>query len=131
MALLAEHLGAADDAVVGGVGGQAGAQRLIFLQHDAQPPAGLLDRHAVGIDNDVAAVKVAVLGNWEKDAAGEIIDSLRACHAGLPVLVLTDGDALMNLVAYWRDDVPEGWEPPADAASDRVAGNSVKQLPVA
>jgi hypothetical protein len=38
------------------------------------------------------------------------------------LVVLTDGDALMNLVAYWRDDVPEGWEAPAGAASDRVAG---------
>jgi hypothetical protein len=38
------------------------------------------------------------------------------------LVVLTDGDALMNLVAYWRDEVPEGWQPPAGAASDRVAG---------
>ena len=39
-------------------------------------------------------VKVAVLGNWEKDAAKGLIDALRSCHSGLPVLVLTDEHAL-------------------------------------
>lgn len=39
-------------------------------------------------------VKVALLGNWDKDAAGGIIDSLRGCQPGLPVLVLTSEDAL-------------------------------------
>ena len=39
-------------------------------------------------------VKVALLGNWDKDGAAEIIDALRSCHPGLPVLVLTDGDSL-------------------------------------
>jgi len=39
-------------------------------------------------------VKVALLGNWGAEPAGEMIDGLRACHAGLPVLVLTEGDAL-------------------------------------
>ena len=43
-------------------------------------------------------VRVAVLGKWDKDATSEIIDSLRACHTGLPVLVLTDGDALPRAV---------------------------------
>ncbi|HEU5481724.1 MAG TPA: sigma-54 dependent transcriptional regulator [Sphingomicrobium sp.] len=39
-------------------------------------------------------VKVALLGNWDENGAGEIIDALRSCHPGLPVLVLTEGDAL-------------------------------------
>jgi DNA-binding NtrC family response regulator len=39
-------------------------------------------------------VKVALLGNWDKDRAGEFIDTLRSCHPGLPVLVLTDEDEL-------------------------------------
>lgn len=39
-------------------------------------------------------VKVALLGNWDSDTAGEFIDTLRSCHPGLPVLVLTEGDAL-------------------------------------
>jgi DNA-binding NtrC family response regulator len=43
-------------------------------------------------------VKVALLGNWDKAAAGDIIDALRSCHPGLPVLVLTDGDALPDAV---------------------------------
>jgi DNA-binding NtrC family response regulator len=43
-------------------------------------------------------VKVAVLGNWDKDAAGELIDSLRSCHSGLPVLVLADGGELNHAV---------------------------------
>jgi DNA-binding NtrC family response regulator len=36
-------------------------------------------------------VKVALLGHWDNSTGGELIDSLRACHAALPVLVLTDG----------------------------------------
>lgn len=39
-------------------------------------------------------VKVALLGNWGGGSAGEMIDGLRACHPGLPVLVLTEGDVL-------------------------------------
>ena len=39
-------------------------------------------------------VKVSVLGNWEKDAAKGLIDALRSCHPGLPVLVLADEHAL-------------------------------------
>jgi DNA-binding NtrC family response regulator len=39
-------------------------------------------------------VKVALLGSWEKEGAAEMIDALRSCHPGLPVLVLTEGDAL-------------------------------------
>ncbi len=39
-------------------------------------------------------VKVALLGNWDRDAAAEVIDALRSCHEGLPVLVLADGESL-------------------------------------
>lgn len=36
-------------------------------------------------------VKVALLGNWDRDSASQIIDALRSCRAGLPVIVLTEG----------------------------------------
>ena len=39
-------------------------------------------------------VKVALLGNWDRDSAAQIIDSLRSCRAGLPVIVLTRGDSV-------------------------------------
>jgi DNA-binding NtrC family response regulator len=39
-------------------------------------------------------VKVALLGNWDEDGAGPIIDALRACHSELPVLVVADEEAL-------------------------------------
>jgi len=39
-------------------------------------------------------IKVALLGNWGGDSASEMIDGLRSCHSGLPVLVLTDGGEL-------------------------------------
>lgn len=39
-------------------------------------------------------VRVAVLGHWDAESSAGIIDALRTCHAGLPVLVLTDEDAL-------------------------------------
>lgn len=37
-------------------------------------------------------------------------------------VVITDGEDLMNVVLYWRDDVPEGWTAPEGAPSDRIAG---------
>jgi DNA-binding NtrC family response regulator len=36
-------------------------------------------------------VKVALLGHWDPQIGGALIDSLRSCHSALPVLVLTDG----------------------------------------
>ncbi|MCL6678258.1 sigma-54 dependent transcriptional regulator [Sphingomonas sp. RG327] len=39
-------------------------------------------------------VRVAVLGNWDPDGTGAIIDALRSCHAQLPVLLLADEEAL-------------------------------------
>lgn len=47
-ALLLQGQRAADDAVVRRVGGQAGAELLVFLEDDAHAPAGLRDGHAVG-----------------------------------------------------------------------------------
>ena len=35
-----------------------------------------------------AEVKVALLGNWDRDSAARIVDGLRSCRAGLPVIVL-------------------------------------------
>ena len=39
-------------------------------------------------------VRVALIGNWDPQASVELIDALRGCHAGLPVLVLTESSAL-------------------------------------
>lgn len=38
------------------------------------------------------------------------------------LIVFTDGDPVMNVVAYWRDAIPEGWEPLPGAPSERMAG---------
>lgn len=38
------------------------------------------------------------------------------------LVVFTDGDAVMNVTAYWRDRIPAGWKPPAGAPSPRLAG---------
>ena len=43
-------------------------------------------------------VRVAVLGNWDSEQAPALIDALRACHPGLPVLVLTDENELPRAV---------------------------------
>jgi hypothetical protein len=40
-------------------------------------------------------------------------------------VVITDGDALMNVTLFWRDEIPEGWTPPPGAPDRRIAG----QLP--
>ena len=37
-------------------------------------------------------------------------------------VVITDGDALMNMTYFWRDGIPEGWQAPPNALSNRVAG---------
>ncbi len=36
-------------------------------------------------------VRVALLGHWDPQSGGALIDALRSCHGALPVLVLTDG----------------------------------------
>jgi hypothetical protein len=38
------------------------------------------------------------------------------------LVVITDGDTVMNVEVFWRDDIPAGWVPPADALSNRTAG---------
>jgi len=40
-------------------------------------------------------------------------------------VVLTDGEALMNVVYFWRDEIPADWQPLPGAPSRRIAG----QLP--
>jgi len=37
-------------------------------------------------------------------------------------VVITDGDTVMNLTLFWRDEIPKGWEAPPGASSVRVAG---------
>lgn len=37
-------------------------------------------------------------------------------------VVITDGEHLMNVVLFWRDQVPEGWQPPEAAPDRRIAG---------
>ena len=37
------------------------------------------------------------------------------------LVVITDGARNMRLVAFWRDRIPDGWQPPAGAASRRIA----------
>jgi hypothetical protein len=41
------------------------------------------------------------------------------------LVVITDGERLMNVVAFWRDAIPRGWERLPGAPSRRIAG----QLP--
>jgi hypothetical protein len=38
------------------------------------------------------------------------------------LVVLTDGDVLMNVVAYWRDEIPSGWKQVEGTPSGRIAG---------
>lgn len=37
-------------------------------------------------------------------------------------VVITDGDKLMAVTLFWRDDIPRGWKAPAGALSNRIAG---------
>lgn len=37
-------------------------------------------------------------------------------------VVITDGEALMNVVLFWRDAIPQGWNPPEGAPDPRIAG---------
>lgn len=36
-------------------------------------------------------------------------------------VVITDGQDLMHMVLFWRDEVPDGWEPVAEGADRRIA----------
>jgi hypothetical protein len=40
------------------------------------------------------------------------------------LVVFTDGDVLMNVVAYWRDEIPAGWQQIDGAPSLRIAGQT-------
>jgi hypothetical protein len=37
-------------------------------------------------------------------------------------VVITDGEPLMNVVLFWRDAIPDGWQAPAGAPERRIAG---------
>src|SRR5262249_3702736 len=37
-------------------------------------------------------------------------------------VVFTDGEVLMNVVLFWRDAIPAGWQAPPGAPSPRIAG---------
>ena len=37
-------------------------------------------------------------------------------------VVITDGELLMNVVLFWRDEIPEDWEPLPGAPDRRIAG---------
>jgi hypothetical protein len=37
-------------------------------------------------------------------------------------VVITDGDEVMNMVMFWRNEIPEDWEPLKHAPSRRIAG---------
>jgi len=39
-------------------------------------------------------------------------------------VVITDGEELMDVVLYWRDEIPDDWEPLVDLPSARIAGSS-------
>ncbi|QIL02457.1 sigma-54-dependent Fis family transcriptional regulator [Sphingomonas sinipercae] len=47
-------------------------------------------------------IKVALLGDWQADKAGEIIDNLRACRPELPVVVLTESGAVPKAIDALR-----------------------------
>lgn len=36
-------------------------------------------------------------------------------------VVITDGEAVMSLVLFWRDEIPDGWEPIAPGKDPRIA----------
>lgn len=38
------------------------------------------------------------------------------------LVVITDGADHMHLVAFWRDQIPDGWKAPPGAKSNRIAG---------
>ena len=37
-------------------------------------------------------------------------------------VVITDGEPLMNVVLFWRDAIPDDWQPPAGVPDPRIAG---------
>jgi hypothetical protein len=40
------------------------------------------------------------------------------------LVVITDGDVLMNVTAFWRNEIPAGWQQLDDAPSRRIAGQA-------
>ncbi len=52
--------------------------------------------------------------------------SLMGSGADEPLVVITDGQQIMHLVLFWRDAIPEGWQPVRPGADPRIAA----ELPI-
>lgn len=59
------------------------------------------------------------------DAGSGATPSLMGFGAEDRFVVITDGEPVMNVVLFWRDEIPDGWEQLPGAPSRRIAG----QLP--
>jgi hypothetical protein len=71
-------------------------------------------------DNEDGAWAEPYLNGWEFGSGST--PSLMGFGDENKFVVITDGEVLMNMVLYWRDDIPEDWKQLQGAPSRRIAG---------
>ncbi|MEL7208510.1 MAG: hypothetical protein AAGK32_09825, partial [Actinomycetota bacterium] len=128
---------------------EAAAHNEAMVEAGFRPGAADWVRNSLAIDEEGGIYAVSVdrmhkvvwdgetLSSDEADGAWSepYLSSLEAGSGATPSLmgygdedkfvVLTDGEEVMNVVLFWRDEIPDGWVAPDGAPSDRIAG----QLP--
>ena len=71
-------------------------------------------------DEEDGAWSARYLNGWGHGTGAT--PSLMGFGAGDRFVVITDGEPVMNVVLFWRDEIPEGWQPPEGAPDRRIAG---------
>jgi hypothetical protein len=74
----------------------------------------------LSIDEKDGAWTAAYLNSWGQGTGAT--PSLMGFGDEDQFVVITDGEDLMNVVLFWRNDIPEGWQPPEGAPDRRIAG---------
>jgi hypothetical protein len=76
--------------------------------------------HRLSVDEADGAWTAAYLNGWGQGTGAT--PSLMGFDEEDQFVVITDGEDLMNVVLFWRNDIPQDWQPPADAPDRRIAG---------
>ena len=74
----------------------------------------------LSIDEADGAWTASYLNSWGQGTGAT--PSLMGFGDEDPFVVITDGENLMNVVLFWRNEIPQGWQPPDGAPDRRIAG---------
>jgi len=96
----------------------------IYIASQAHMHKVVWDGDKLSTDEADGAWAVPYLNDWGHGTGAT--PSLMGFGEEDQFVVITDGQPQMNMVLFWRNDIPEGWQQLEGAPSERIAG----QLPV-